>query len=164
MISNVKILDACCGSKMFWYDKHEPHTTYIDNRSEVGQFKDRDYIRNVVVAPDIIGDFRKLPFEDNEFDLVIFDPPHLINAGDKSWLKIKYGRLPKDDWQSYINKGFQECLRVLKPTGTLLFKWSSDQISFSDVFKAIGQKPILGDRRGRTRWSVFIKGKEKCEL
>lgn len=160
----MKILDACCGSKMFWYDKHEPHTTYIDNRSEVGQFKDRDYIRNVVVAPDIIGDFRKLPFEDNEFDLVIFDPPHLINAGDKSWLKIKYGRLPKDDWQSYINKGFQECLRVLKPTGTLLFKWSSDQISFSDVFKAIGQKPILGDRRGRTRWSVFIKGKEKCEL
>lgn len=158
----MKILDACCGSKMFWYDKHEPHTTYIDNRSEVGQFKDRDYIRNVVVAPDIIGDFRKLPFDDNEFDLVIFDPPHLINAGDKSWLKIKYGRLPKDDWQSYINKGFQECLRVLKPTGTLLFKWSSDQISFSDVFKAIGQKPILGDRRGKTRWSVFIKDEERA--
>lgn len=158
----MKILDACCGSKMFWYDKHEPHTTYIDNRSEVGQFKDRDYIRNVVVAPDIIGDFRKLPFDDNEFDLVIFDPPHLINAGDKSWLKIKYGRLPKDDWQSYISYGFAECMRVLKPTGTLLFKWSSDQISFSDVFKAIGQKPILGDRRGRTRWSVFIKDEERA--
>ena len=142
---------------MFWYDKHEPHTTYIDNRSEVGQFKDRDYIRNVVVDPDIIGDFRKLPFDENEFDLVIFDPPHLINAGDKSWLKIKYGLLPKDDWQSYISYGFAECMRVLKPTGTLLFKWSSDQISFSDVFKAIGQKPILGDRRGKTRWSVFIK-------
>lgn len=164
MISDVKILDACCGSKMFWYDKHEPHTTYIDNRSEVGQFKDRDYIRNVVVDPDIIGDFRKLPFDENEFDLVIFDPPHLINAGDKSWLKIKYGLLPKDDWQSYISYGFAECMRVLKPTGTLLFKWSSDQISFSDVFKAIGQKPILGDRRGKTRWSVFIKDEQKCEL
>ena len=149
---------------MFWYDKHEPHTTYIDNRSEVGQFKDRDYIRNVVVDPDIIGDFRKLPFDENEFDLVIFDPPHLINAGDKSWLKIKYGLLPKDDWQSYISYGFAECMRVLKPTGTLLFKWSSDQISFSDVFKAIGQKPILGDRRGKTRWSVFIKDEQKCEL
>lgn len=160
----MKILDACCGSKMFWYDKHEPHTTYIDNRSEVGQFKDRDYIRNVVVDPDIIGDFRKLPFDENEFDLVIFDPPHLINAGDKSWLKIKYGLLPKDDWQSYISYGFAECMRVLKPTGTLLFKWSSDQISFSDVFKAIGQKPILGDRRGKTRWSVFIKDEQKCEL
>lgn len=23
----MKILDVCCGSKMFWYDKHEPHTT-----------------------------------------------------------------------------------------------------------------------------------------
>ena len=162
MISEVKILDACCGSKMFWYDKHEPHTTYIDNRSEVGQFKDRDYIRNVVVDPDIICDFRKLPFDDNEFDLVIFDPPHLINAGDNSWLKIKYGLLPKDDWQSYISYGFAECMRVLKPTGTLLFKWSSAQISFSDVFKAIGQKPILGDRRGKTRWSVFIKDEERA--
>lgn len=89
---------------------------------------------------------------------------HLMQRGDKSWLKIKYGLLPKDDWQSYISYGFAECMRVLKPTGTLLFKWSSDQISFRDVFKAIGQKPILGDRRGRTRWSVFIKGKEKCEL
>lgn len=158
----MKILDACCGSKMFWYDKHEPHTTYIDNRSEVGQFKDRDYIRNVVVDPDIICDFRKLPFDDNEFDLVIFDPPHLINAGDNSWLKIKYGLLPKDDWQSYISYGFAECMRVLKPTGTLLFKWSSAQISFSDVFKAIGQKPILGDRRGKTRWSVFIKDEERA--
>jgi len=25
------ILDACCGSRMFWFDKAEPHTTYIDN-------------------------------------------------------------------------------------------------------------------------------------
>ncbi|QHJ78327.1 MAG: hypothetical protein [Bacteriophage sp.] len=35
----MKILDACCGSKMFWYNKHEPHTTYIDNRSEKDQVK-----------------------------------------------------------------------------------------------------------------------------
>ena len=152
----MKILDACCGSKMFWYEKNEPHTTYIDNRSEVDQIKDRDYVRNVIVNPDIIADFRDLPFEDNEFDLVIFDPPHLIHAGNSSWLKIKYGRLP-EDWPNYINKGFRECLRVLKPTGTLLFKWSNNQISFSEVFKAIGQKPILGDKRGNTRWSIYIK-------
>lgn len=152
----MKILDACCGSKMFWYEKNEPHTTYIDNRSEIDQIRDRDYVRNVIVNPDIIADFRDLPFEDNEFDLVIFDPPHLIYAGNSSWLKIKYGCLPKN-WPSYINKGFKECLRVLKPTGTLLFKWSNNQISFSDVFKAIGRKPILGDKRGNTRWSIYIK-------
>lgn len=155
----MKILDACCGSKMFWYDKHEPHTTYIDNRSEKDQVKDRQYIRDIVISPDIIADFRKLPFKDDEFDLVIFDPPHLIHAGDNSWLKLKYGCLPKD-WSAYIKAGFDECMRVLKPTGTLLFKWSSNQIPFTKVFNVIGQKPILGDRRGSTRWSVFIKDSE----
>lgn len=38
----MKILDACYGSKMFWYDKHEPHTTYIDNRSEKSEVKIMD--------------------------------------------------------------------------------------------------------------------------
>lgn len=30
----MKILDPACGSKMFWFDKHEPHTTYTDIRRE----------------------------------------------------------------------------------------------------------------------------------
>lgn len=153
----MKILDACCGSKMFWFNKNEPHTTYIDNREETGEVKDREYIRTVQISPDIVADFRNIPFDDDTFDLVIFDPPHLIRAGENSWLKMKYGILPESDWQSYIKKGFDECMRVLKPTGTLLFKWSNNQIEFNQVFKAIGRKPILGDRRGETRWSVFIK-------
>lgn len=152
----MKILDACCGSKMFWYDKNEPHTTYMDNRSETNKVKDRNYIRSVVVSPDIVGDFRKMSFEDETFDLVVFDPPHLKQAGEHSWLRLKYGVLP-EGWQEYIKQGFDECMRVLKPTGTLLFKWSNNQIGFSEVFKTIGQKPILGDRRGSTRWSIFIK-------
>lgn len=154
----IKILDACCGSKMFWYDKHERHTTYIDKREETGEVKDRQFIRKVSVDPDIVADFRNMPFANNTFDLVVFDPPHLIWAGENSWLKMKYGVLPETDWQSYIKKGFDECMRVLKPTGTLLFKWSNNQIEFDQVFKVIGQKPILGDKRGSTRWSVFIKG------
>ena len=156
-MSKMKILDACCGSKMFWYDKHEPHTIYIDQRQETYQVKDRDKLRTINIDPDVIADFRHLDFADSSFDLVIFDPPHLIRAGQKSWLRLKYGILPKTDWQSYLRTGFNECLRVLKPTGTLLFKWSTDQISFAEVLKAIDQKPILGDKRGHTRWSVFIK-------
>ena len=51
-------------------------------------------------------------------------------------------------------------MRVLKPTGTLLFKWNQDQIPFRLVLATIavdGYKPILGDKRSKTRWSVFIK-------
>ena len=29
-----KILDACCGSRMFWFDKNNPDVLFIDKRSE----------------------------------------------------------------------------------------------------------------------------------
>ncbi len=89
---------------------------------------------------------------------MVFDPPHLIHAGDRSWLAKKYGKLDKEHWSDDLKKGFDECRRVLKPTGTLMFKWNEDQIKFRDVIKVFGQKPILGDRRSKTRWSIFLKG------
>lgn len=33
-MNKVRILDACCGSRMFWFNKKEPHTTYMDIREE----------------------------------------------------------------------------------------------------------------------------------
>ena len=153
----MKILDACCGSKMFWYLKDEPHTTYMDIRDEVLTCKDKDRIRTVEVSPDVIADFRNMPFEDNTFDLIIFDPPHLIRAGKTSWLVKKYGSLDLMTWQNDLYKGFWECQRVLKASGTLLLKWNEEQIPFRDVLKAIQCQPILGDKRSKTKWSVFIK-------
>lgn len=44
-----EILDACCGSRMFWFDKHNPHTLYIDKRNEVLTAKDRDKIRTILL-------------------------------------------------------------------------------------------------------------------
>ncbi|WP_459593072.1 class I SAM-dependent methyltransferase [Enterococcus cecorum] len=154
----VKILDVCCGTKMFWYDKREKHTTYMDIRKEIVTFKDRNKDRISEIDPDIVGDFRKIPFDANTFDLVVFDPPHLIKGGETSWIVKKYGKLDVDSWQEDLKRGFEECLRVLKPTGVLLFKWNDDQIKFSDVLKVFEKKPILGDRRSKTKWSVFIKG------
>ena len=85
----MKILDVCCGSKMFWYDKHEPNTTYMDIRDEVLAYTDRDVVREVKINPDLVADFRDIPFADDSFDLVVFDPPHLIHAGANSWLRPK---------------------------------------------------------------------------
>lgn len=97
-----------------------------------------------------------MPYEDNTFKIVVFDPPHLIHAGTGSWLAMKYGILP-GDWSEYLKQGFDECMRVLEPDGLLVFKWNEEQIKFSDVMKAFGKKPLLGDQRGKTRWVVFIK-------
>ena len=153
----MKILDVCCGSRMFWFNKQEKHTTYMDIRNEILHYKDRHLERKVEIRPDVVGDFRKIPFSDSSFDLVVFDPPHLIHGGANSWLVKKYGKLNKDTWKQDLKQGFEECMRVLKGNGVLLFKWNEEQIKTKEVFEAFGQQPILGDKRSKTRWSVFIK-------
>lgn len=153
------ILDACCGSRMFWFDKHNPLVLFVDNRSETVTAKDRDKVRKIEVKPDVIADFTDLPFEDNSFYMVVFDPPHLKKLGKTSWLAKKYGRLP-DDWQSLIRDGFNECMRVLKPKGTLVFKWNENEIKASEVLSVIPFKPLFGHTTGRqskTIWMCFMK-------
>lgn len=127
MESDKLILDACCGSRMFWFDKHNPLVLFVDKRSETLTAKDKDRIRTIDVKPDVIADFTNLPFEDNSFYMVVFDPPYLKTLGETSWMAKKYGKLPKD-WKSLIHDGFAECMRVLKPNGTLIFKWNESEI------------------------------------
>lgn len=148
-----KILDACCGSRMFWFDKENPNVTYMDIRQE---YEELETGHVVDVNPDIVGDFRDMPFESDTFDMVVFDPPHLIHAGDNSWLAKKYGKLD-ELWPEDIRQGFAECMRVLKPNGSLIFKWNEDQISLQDVLAAIGEEPLFGNKRSKTHWLVFMK-------
>lgn len=100
-MNDKKILDACCGSKMFWFDKEYKDAVYIDNRTEDTTLCDG---RRLIVRPDIEADFRNMPYSDETFYLVIFDSPHLIRAGEKSYLKIKYGKL-NTEWREDIKKG-----------------------------------------------------------
>jgi SAM-dependent methyltransferase len=150
-----KILDACCGSRMFWFDKENPDVLFMDNR------KLDDVVlcdgRTINIDPDVVGDFRNMPFEDNTFDMVVFDPPHLLRAGDSSWLARKYGKLDKNTWRDDLAKGFLECFRVLKDGGFLIFKWSEIQIKVSEIVKLLPVPPLFGQRGGKTHWMVFVK-------
>lgn len=148
-----RVLDACCGSRMFYFDKRDPDVIFADVRELETTLCDG---RTLLVKPDVKMDFRDMPYADNSFKVVVFDPPHLREAGTGSWLAKKYGILPKD-WKMYLKQGFDECLRVLEPDGLLVFKWNDDQIKFSEVINTLGKKPLLGDQRGKTRWVVFIK-------
>lgn len=138
---------------MFWFDKNNPEAIYMDNRQLKDKLCDG---RTLEVNPDVIADFRNMPFDDESFYLVVFDPPHLIHAGEDSWLAKKYGVLEKT-WRDDIKQGFDECMRVLKPNGTLVFKWNEQQIRLPEIIKAIGQKPLFGNRRSKTHWLVFMK-------
>lgn len=162
-----KILDATCGSRMMWFDKDNPDCLFMDNRMEDGtaiwKSTKNDSVRRLNVHPDLIADFTDMPFEDETFYLVVFDPPHLLHIGENAWLKKKYGKLPSD-WRKMICDGFAECMRVLKTNGTLVFKWNETDIPTREVIKAIGQVPLFGQRCGKTaktHWMIYLKGVEK---
>lgn len=162
-LSGKKILDVTCGSRTIWFDKHHPSAIYCDKRREslTGIWKSGDRMseRDCTVDPDIVCDFTDLPFPDDSFSLAVFDPPHLIRAKDTAWLVKKYGKLD-DNWPQMLHDGFTECMRVLKPDGVLIFKWSEYDIPAEKVWKAIGQKPLFGHHSGKksgTFWSCFMK-------
>lgn len=153
-------LDAAAGPRMMWFDREDARALYIDKRSETLTLCDG---RTITVAPDMIADFRDMPFPDETFYHVVFDPPHLERAGEKSWMRAKYGALSPDTWRDDLAAGFAECFRVLRPGGTLIFKWNEYQIPLSEVLALTPEKPLYGHRSGKqskTHWCAFVKGVE----
>lgn len=167
------ILDPCCGGRMFWFDKEHPQVLFCDNREYHGKLCDG---REFHVQPDVLCDFTALPFEDESFYHVVFDPPHLIRNIENikfsqqngsiiekfaptGYQMIKYGAL-YSNWKDMISEGFEECFRVLKPYGTLIFKWSEIDIKVKDILSLTPYKPLYGHKSGKaskTHWIAFMK-------
>lgn len=150
------VLDVCCGSKMFWFDNDNKNAIYGDIRSENHILCDG---RKLEIKPDVIFSFTCLPFVDNYFKVVVFDPPHLKNVGKKSWMYLKYGGL-SNCWKSDLTSAFNECFRVLDTDGMLIFKWNETQIKTSDILKLTNEKPLMGHlsgKRSNTHWVTFMK-------
>jgi ubiquinone/menaquinone biosynthesis C-methylase UbiE len=156
MEENKIILDACCGSRMMWFDKKNPLATFMDIREEEQTLCDG---RHLEVKPDVVADFTDMPFPDGSFRLVVFDPPHLKNVGGTSWMAKKYGRL-LPTWETDIKAGFDECMRVLEPFGVLIFKWNECQIKMTHLLEVIKAQPLFGHptgKNGSTVWMCFMK-------
>lgn len=159
------ILDACCSGRMFWFDKKQKNTLYVDNRVvPAGAQKDSP---NFSIQPDKVMDFRKLDILDKSFKLVVFDPPHLKSLDKNSWIALKYGTLDPLTWKEDILKGFSECWRVLEDYGTLIFKWSKSHdnrpkrdITLAELLKLLPVRPLFGHPSGskmNTIWLCFMK-------
>ena len=155
-IQSPLVLDVCAGSRMMWFDKNNPKALFGDKRFEQHTLCDG---RVLHIEPNLQLDFTCLPFASNSFKLVAFDPPHLLKAGEVSWLKAKYGVLGKD-WKNDLGKGFSECFRVLESGGILVFKWNETQVKIKEVLALTPVKPLFGHptgRKGITHWYVFMK-------
>lgn len=158
------VLDPCCGSRSMWFDRANPNVVFGDLRRETLTVTDRshgrtDGTRTLRIEPDVMLDFRALPYSDGSFRLVAFDPPHIKRAGPRSWMAAKYGRLG-EDWREDLRRGFAECFRVLEPGGVLVFKWSETHVRLREVLALTPERPLFGQVSGRgglTHWLVFLK-------
>lgn len=148
---------------MFWFNKSNPSAIFMDIRELDDHLCDG---RRFEIKPDIVGDFRSIPFEDESFTLVVFDPPHLVKLGEKSWLAKKYGKLNLDTWEEDLRKGFTECFRVLKTNGVLIFKWNETDIPVSKIVSLSPKPPLFGHRSGKlakTHWLCFMKERDSLD-
>ena len=152
------VLDVCCGPKGMWFDKHDDRALYLDKREEEHTNEYKSGKKSMKINPDIIGDFTDIKQPDNSFWHIVFDPPH-IKRNALGEITKRYGNL-EGDWKEMIKQGFEECFRVLKPNGTLVFKWCEVQFPVKDILSLTDKKPLYGHKSGKkmqTHWICFIK-------
>lgn len=95
-------------------------------------------------------DVTNLPWDDNTFDAVTFDPPYKLNGTPTHQVDDRYGvagaYTSRDDRHRLILDGITECARVLRPGGRLLVK-VQDQVN-----------------GGRVRWQTDLATAHALEL
>lgn len=154
------ILDACCGPKEMWYNRHHKNAFYIDIRKGEFSFEGR----TLIIDPNEIMDFRNMGFKDKTFKLVVFDPPHLKNVAKTTIFPIKYGALDKETWGGDLKAGLSECWRVLDDYGILIFKWNEHDIKLKRIEPYFPAEPLFASKthfnknnKVRTLWFCFMK-------
>ena len=153
-----KVLDVCCSVKGMWFNKQDQRALFMDKRKETHIDTYPCGTKTNIIDPDIVGDFTDMPFEDESFYHIVFDPPHIVSNSESQITKT-YGKL-EGDWREMLRRGFKECFRVLKPNGTLIFKWSEVQFPVKEILELTDHKPLYGHRSGKkmnTHWICFIK-------
>ena len=68
---NQLVLDPASGSRMFYFDREDERVLFGDIRSEEHVLCDG---RALSITPEVLMDFRELPFSDGQFKVVVFDP------------------------------------------------------------------------------------------
>ena len=162
----MRILDASASNRSMWYQKNNPFTVFIDRRcgkeymvSENSKFKNN---RAVYLFPNVQAVWQHLPFVDQSFDLVVFDPPRLFKDQGKklSLMSKKYGVFYNHSWKQELSEGIIELFRVIKPQGMFILKWNEIDKPVNEVLKLFPYSPLFGSRVGQknnTHWITFMK-------
>jgi hypothetical protein len=139
----MKILDLSAGHRGVWFDRANPDTLFVDHCEEVG--------------PQVVADSRQLPLRDGQYDLIVFDPPH-VNFGAKSNMSKDYGHYTTATIRDTLVKTAQEAHRVARSGAMMSFKWNDHDQSFAKVLELLRPywQPLFGARTAqRTKHSAI---------
>lgn len=129
----MRILDATAGNRGIWFNKTYPGAVFVD-------------VREGTHPGNLLLDCRHTPFADGEFDLVVFDPPHMA-IGPKAQMAQRYGSFSTSYIRELVADAFREFRRVLRPDGLVAFKWNDHDTSMQKVLAPVtGFEPLVGVR------------------
>jgi hypothetical protein len=155
------ILDATAGNRHIWgKNKYPVGVVFFDKET------------NLKIPADVIGTWDKLPFPDDSFDCIIFDPPFYYGSAPPYFLDIKENqRGSKNFWYGYpfktktemlvkLNKAQKEFSRV---SSRLCLKWCDMQtpiynlLTLFDCFKVVFQQPIYSKHNHNSSQTWWVK-------
>lgn len=96
----VTALDVTYGSGNFW-----DGSAHVSVRAHDG-----DPTR----APDGVMDFCDLQYAEEAFDVVLFDPPHLADAGELSVMRSRFGTYEQEELRDVMCQGAREAWRAAR--------------------------------------------------
>ena len=116
------------------------------------------------VSPAVVADTAALPFMENAFDLVVWDPPHVVN-GPESRMAEYYGAQRAEDIRRMIKGTAVELYRVTTEDAVLALKWNDHDVKLERILKLMeGWDPLFGQRvasrmkhRSSTYWVMLKK-------
>jgi len=149
------ILDCSSGLRQMWFDKTYEECVYLDRRLNING-------QGLQSRPSVYADSRQLPFREEAFDMVLFDPPHDV-WGINSNSGRKYGAWTHTEIINLVFRTSKEISKVVKSNGQVIFKWAEGRIKLNVVLNLLeGLKPIFGHTttvKGFTHWVCLVKVK-----
>lgn len=121
----------------------------------------------IEIDPDKLGCITKIPWPDNTFSMVLFDPPH-DKWGKSSFMRVLYGSWNNEMFVHKVGPANQEFYRVLKPGGFLFVKIQDNKqrdkqlvelLSNFKLLLKIHQAPLSGRTKNKTYWMLFVRRK-----
>jgi len=146
----VRILDCSAGHRAIWFNRLHPEAVYVDIREET--------------SPSVVADTKALPFREGVFEMVVWDPPHVVN-GPESRMAEYYGAQRAEDIRRMIKGTAVELYRVTTENAVLALKWNDHDVRLERILKLMeGWSPLFGHRvasrmkhRSSTYWVMLKK-------